>query len=62
MSAWLAMIPERAGRKDLHAAITLNGLAMNVSRAIGPGLADYITALTSPRAEKSRVIFTPENP
>jgi MFS family permease len=50
MPAWSAMIPELVGRKDLHAAITLNGLAMNVSRAIGPALAGYIMALTSPGA------------
>ena len=50
MPAWSAMIPELVGRKELHAAITLNGLAMNVSRAIGPALAGYIMALTSPGA------------
>jgi len=50
MPAWSAMIPELVGRKDLQAAITLNGLAMNVSRAIGPALAGYIMALTSPGA------------
>ena len=50
LPAWSAMIPELVGRKDLQAAITLNGLAMNVSRAIGPALAGYIMALTSPGA------------
>ncbi len=48
MPAWSAIIPELIERKDLQAAITLNGLAMNVSRAIGPALAGYIMALTSP--------------
>jgi len=50
MPAWSAIIPELVGRKDLHAAITLNGLAMNISRAIGPALAGYIMALASPGA------------
>ena len=47
LPAWSAMIPELVGHKDLQAAITLNGLAMNLSRAIGPALAGYIMALTS---------------
>ena len=50
LPAWAALIPELVGQKELHAAITLNGLAMNVSKAIGPALAGYIMAVTSPGA------------
>lgn len=48
LPAWAAIIPELVARRDLHAVIALNGLAMNISRAIGPALAGYLVALTSP--------------
>ncbi len=50
MPAWAAMMPDLVGPKELQAAVTLNGLAMNVSKAIGPALAGYIMAVTSPGA------------
>ncbi len=48
MPAWSAMLPDLVGKNELHAAVTLNGLAMNVSKAVGPALAGYIMAVTSP--------------
>lgn len=46
--AWAAIVPELVPRQDLHAAVALNGLAMNASRAVGPAVAGYLVALTSP--------------
>jgi len=45
MPAWSAVTPELVPKKELHAAITLNGLGMNVSRAIGPAIAGYLISL-----------------
>jgi MFS family permease len=44
MPAWSAIAPELVPRSELRAAITLNGLGMNLSRAIGPALAGFIIA------------------
>src|SRR3569623_1581907 len=44
MTAWGAIIPELIPRNQLHAAIGLNTIAMNVSRTIGPALAGLIVA------------------
>ncbi len=45
MPAWSAVTPELVPKIELHAAITLNGLGMNVSRAIGPAIAGYLISL-----------------
>jgi MFS family permease/quinol monooxygenase YgiN len=45
MPAWSAVTPELVPKKQMHAAITLNGLGMNVSRAIGPAIAGYLISL-----------------
>ncbi len=44
MPAWSAIAPELVPRSQLRAAITLNGLGINLSRAIGPALAGLIIA------------------
>lgn len=48
MPAWAAIAPELVSRDILPAAITLNGLGMNVSRAIGPALAGVVVAMSGP--------------
>ena len=40
--AWSAIIPELVPREDLVAAITLNGIGYNLTRAIGPALAGFL--------------------
>ncbi len=45
MPGWSAVTPELVSKKELHAAITLNSLGMNVSRAIGPAIAGYLISL-----------------
>jgi MFS family permease len=45
MPVWAAITPELVAKKELHAAITLNGLGVNVSRAIGPAIAGYLISL-----------------
>lgn len=45
MPAWSAVTPELVGKEELHAAITLNGLGVNISRAIGPAVAGYLITL-----------------
>ena len=37
--AWQAIVPDLVPKKDLSAAVALNGVGFNVSRAIGPALA-----------------------
>ncbi|MBM4202431.1 MAG: MFS transporter, partial [Gammaproteobacteria bacterium] len=48
MPAWAALIPEVIPRPQLKSAITLNALAMNVSRAVGPALAGFLIADVGP--------------
>ncbi|MEM1385872.1 MAG: MFS transporter, partial [Pseudomonadota bacterium] len=44
--AWQAIVPGLVGRADLPAAVSLNSVGINVSRAIGPALAGVlITAI-----------------
>jgi MFS family permease len=44
MPAWGAITPELVPRQELQAAIGLNSMGMNVSRAVGPALAGVIVA------------------
>ena len=43
--AWSAIIPELVPREDLVAAITLNGIGYNLTRAVGPALAGFLILL-----------------
>lgn len=45
MPAWGAITPELVPRGELHAAIGLNTIGMNVSRSVGPALAGMIVAV-----------------
>jgi MFS family permease len=45
MPAWAAITPELVPRSKLQPAIALNGLGINVARAIGPALAGLIVSL-----------------
>jgi MFS family permease len=40
--AWQAVVPQLVPRSDLHAAVALNSVGINISRAIGPALAGLI--------------------
>lgn len=40
--AWQAIIPALIPRDALHAAITLNGVSINIARAIGPAIGGFI--------------------
>jgi MFS family permease len=44
MPAWSAIVPELVPPEDLPAAIALNSIAINVSRAIGPAIAGVLVA------------------
>lgn len=44
LPAWAAVTPELVSKNELHAAITLNGLGINVSRAIGPAIAGVLVS------------------
>jgi MFS family permease len=43
--AWQSTVPQLVPRTDLQPAIVLNGIGVNVSRAIGPALGGVMTAL-----------------
>ena len=45
-----AIVPQIVTRHELPAALTLNGIAMNISRVIGPALAGGLLAAVSPAA------------
>ena len=45
-----AIVPQVVARSDLPAALALNGIAMNLSRVIGPVLAGALLAAISPAA------------
>jgi MFS family permease len=48
LPAWAAVTPELVPKNELHAAITLNGLGINVSRAIGPAVAGLLVSAYGP--------------
>lgn len=48
MPAFSALIPDLVPRSELPAAVTLNGIAFNVSRAIGPVLAGLLLSAAGP--------------
>jgi predicted MFS family arabinose efflux permease/quinol monooxygenase YgiN len=48
MPAWGAITPELVQRSELHTAIGLNSIGMNVSRSVGPALAGFIVAAAGP--------------
>ncbi len=41
---WQAIVPQLVAQQDLHAAVALNSVGVNVSRAVGPALAGLIIA------------------
>ena len=45
-----AIVPQIVDRKELPAALALNGIAMNLSRVIGPAVAGALLAAISPAA------------
>jgi len=45
-----AIVPQIVGRPELPAALALNGIAMNLSRVIGPAVAGALLAAFSPAA------------
>lgn len=43
-----SLIPELVGKDELHDAVVLNSLGVNISRAIGPALGGFILSFTGP--------------
>jgi MFS family permease len=39
MPAWQAIVPQLVPKEDLRSAVALNGVGLNISRAVGPALA-----------------------
>lgn len=48
--AWQAIVPEIVPREDLTAAVSLNSVAFNIARAVGPALGGIIVAAAGPWA------------
>jgi len=48
MPAWSAIVPELVPTDELSAAVALNSVAVNVSRAIGPAIAGVLVAAIGP--------------
>lgn len=46
--AWQAIVPELVPRRDLPAAVALNGVGINISRAIGPAIGGLLVAVSGP--------------
>ena len=44
---WQALVPEIAGRRHLAEAVTLNSIAFNLARAVGPALGGLLLGLMS---------------
>jgi predicted MFS family arabinose efflux permease len=47
---WQAVIPELVPRSELPAAVALNGVGINIARAVGPALAGIVVAVIGPEA------------
>src|SRR6185369_7259662 len=48
MPAWAAIVPDLVRPDELQSAVALNGIAINVSRAIGPAIAGVLVAVVGP--------------
>jgi MFS family permease len=48
--AWQAVIPELVPRDEVQAAVGLNGISVNASRAVGPALGGLLVAAAGPEA------------
>jgi MFS family permease len=48
LPAWQALLPELVRKEEIPSAIALNGLSLNLARAIGPAGAGFLLALTGP--------------
>ena len=48
--AWQAVVPELVPRAEVAAAVALNGVSMNASRAVGPALGGVLVAAAGPEA------------
>ncbi len=48
MPAWSAIVPDLVPASELSAAVALNGVAVNISRAIGPAIAGLLVAAVGP--------------
>jgi MFS family permease len=46
--AWQAIVPELVPKQDLPGAVALNGVGMNIARAIGPAVGGFLVALAGP--------------
>src|SRR6185295_17622176 len=42
--AWQAIVPELVPRAELAAAVSLNSVAFNIARAVGPALGGFVVA------------------
>jgi predicted MFS family arabinose efflux permease len=41
MPPWQAIVPQLVPKEELRSAVALNGVGLNISRAIGPALAAW---------------------
>jgi MFS family permease len=48
--AWQAIVPELVPRKELAGAVSLNSVAFNIARAVGPALGGLVVAAAGPWA------------
>src|SRR5262249_43384498 len=48
--AWQAVVPELVPRAEVPAAVALNGVSVNASRALGPALGGVLVAAAGPGA------------
>ncbi|MDB5305951.1 MAG: transporter [Gemmataceae bacterium] len=48
--AWQAVIPELVPREEVQAAVGLNGISVNASRAVGPAVGGLLVAAAGPEA------------
>ncbi len=46
--AWQAVVPELVDKSELPSAVALNGMGINIARAIGPAAAGLLVAMSGP--------------
>lgn len=46
--AWQAVVPDLVDKSELPNAVALNGMGINIARAIGPAAAGFLVALSGP--------------
>ena len=60
MPAWQSIVPQLVRKEELRSAVALNGVGLNISRAIGPALAGLAIGALAGCGKSRSVVLPPQ--